>query len=124
MAKFKLSILLALLTLTVAISRATDTTNYLTENVPITLIAGTQQSGEDRSSCMLVSIDGQILTITFTEPLGRVTIIIEDASGTPVEFASGDTPNGYMYYITTPGTYTLRIVLSDGDEYSARIMGE
>lgn len=91
--------------------------NNLFSSDGITILASNENSN-DRSSSMLASIDGQILTITFTEPLGRVTIIIEDSSGAPVEFEHGETPNGFMYYITTPGTYTLRIILSDGDEYA------
>ncbi|MBP5642911.1 MAG: DUF3244 domain-containing protein [Bacteroidales bacterium] len=118
MAKFKLPILLAMLTLTVAIVQATVITTFLTENVPITLTAGTQQSGVDRSSSILADITGHTLTVIFTQNLGDVTIEVSNEAGFPIDLDLIGTPNGYQCYIPLAGHYTVVFKLDNGDEYS------
>ena len=73
--------------------------------------------GEPRSSSIQASIDGNTLTIVFTENLGQVAIEITTASGTHMDFMSLPTPNGFQFFIMTPGDYIVNFTLSNGDEY-------
>lgn len=117
MSKLKLLILLATLLLMVAVSQASEGLINQTDNVPITVTAGAQHSGDDKSGSMLAYINGHTLTIAFTENLGEVSIEVQNGDGIPVDLSIMDTPTGFMTYIPLAGRYTLIIKLEDGDEY-------
>lgn len=63
MSKLKLLILLATLLLMVAVSQASEGLINQTDNVPITVTAGAQHSGDDKSGSMLAYINGHTLTV-------------------------------------------------------------
>ena len=116
MAKLKLSILLALL-LNVVIGLASNTSRYQTDKVPITVIAGTQHSGENKSSAISASINCHNLTIVFTENLGQVAIDVSLVEGGEIETTTTYTPSGVIIYIPVNGRYIVTFVLPNGDEY-------
>ena len=70
-----------------------------------------------KGSSIQASIDGNTLTIVFTENLGQVAIEITTASGTHMDFMSLPTPNGFQFFIMTPGDYIVTFTLPNGDEY-------
>ena len=74
-------------------------------------------TGNDRSSSILASIDGHTLTIVFTENLGQVSIEVSYASGNEVETTSIYTPSGVIIYIPYSGSYIVTFTLPNGDEY-------
>ena len=74
-------------------------------------------TGNDRSSSILASIDGHTLTIVFTENLGQVSIEVSYASGNEVETTSIYTPSGVIIYIPYSGSYVVTFTLPNGDEY-------
>ena len=73
--------------------------------------------GADRSSSILASITGHVLSIVFTENLGQVNIDITTDSGATVNYNSMNTPNGVNYYIPNTGSYIVYFTLSNGDQY-------
>ena len=82
----------------------------------ITIKAGDVHS-DPKSSSILASVDGHTLTVIFTENLGQVAIEITTATGTHMDFMSLPTPNGYQFFIMTPGDYIVNFTLPNGDEY-------
>ena len=82
----------------------------------ITINAGSVQ-GVPKGSSIQATIDGNTLTIVFTENLGQVAIEITTATGTHMDFMSLPTPNGYQFFIMTPGDYIVNFTLPNGDEY-------
>ena len=101
----------------VAPCSANLTTEYVADNVPIAIIRTSSQSGVDRSSSIIASINGHTLTVVFTENLGNVTIEVKDVYGDAVDLDLIGTPNGYECYIPLTGHYTVFFKLSNGDEY-------
>jgi len=73
--------------------------------------------GAPKGHTIQASIDGHYLTVVFTENLGEVTVEITTISGATVDYVSMTTPNGYQYYIATPGDYIVTFTLPNGDEY-------
>ena len=63
------------------------------------------------------SINGNVLTVVFSESLGQVAIEVSTASGAQVDCLSVLTPNGLQVYIPNSGNYIVTFTLSDGDEY-------
>jgi hypothetical protein len=124
MSIFKLPILFVMLSLWIASSYASDNSVFQTENVPVVLTFKTEQSGDDRSSSIIASINGHYLTIAFTENLGEVSIEIQNASGVPLDISFMDTPSGRQFYIPSTGGYTLIIKLENGDEYHGEFVIE
>lgn len=118
MSKLKLSILLVLLSLSIAICPAKCICTFQTDNVPITVIAGTEHSGLDKSGSILAYINGHTLTIAFTENLGQTVIEVRDESDVTLDLALLGTPTGYQCHIPSAGRYTLIIKLNNDDEYS------
>ena len=86
----------------------------LEDNLPLLAY---NQSGNDKSSSIIASINGHYLTVAFTESLGEVSIEVQNGDGVPVDLSIMDTPTGFMTYIPLAGRYTLIIKLEDGDEY-------
>ena len=117
MSKLKVPILMATLLLMVAVNQASGSLIYQTDQVPITMIAGAQLGGDDKSGSMSAYISGHTLTVAFTENLGDVVIEIQDESGSTLDLLLLGTPTGYQCYIPLAGRYTLIIKLDDDDEY-------
>ena len=118
MSKLKLPILLVMLSLSIVICSAKCILTSQTEHVPITMIAGAQHGGNDKSSSMYASINGHTLTLAFTENLGTVLIEIQDETGASLDLSLLGTPTGYQCYIPLAGRYTLLIKLDDDEVYS------
>ena len=72
---------------------------------PIHVKEGNVQ-GTPKGSTIQASINGHMLTVTFTENLGEVTVEITSATGGYVQADSCLTPNGLMFYIPI-GNYYL-----------------
>ncbi len=73
--------------------------------------------GTDKSGSIIPSINGNVLTVVFSENLGQVAVEVSTASGTQVDCLSVFTPNGLQVYIPNAGNYIVTFTLSDGDEY-------
>ena len=86
----------------------------LEDNLPLLAY---NQSGNDKSSSIIASINGHYLTVAFTESLGEVSIEIQNTSGIPLDVSIMDTPSGRQIYIPLAGSYILIIKLENGDEY-------
>ena len=84
---------------------------------PVEIIEKTSLGQLDRSSSILVSIDGHVLSVVFTENLGQVNIDITTAAGASVDYNSLNTPNGVNFYIPFTGSYVVTFTLPNGDEY-------
>ena len=76
-----------------------------------------QHGGPDKSGSIIPSINGNVLTVVFSENLGQVAIEVSTASGAQVDCLSVLTPNGLQVYIPNSGNYIVTFTLSDGDEY-------
>lgn len=115
---------MATLLLMVAVNQASGSLIYQTDQVPITMIAGAQLGGSDKSGSMSAYISGHTLTVAFTENLGDVVIEIQDESGSTLDLLLLGTPTGYQCYIPLAGHYTLIIKLDDDDEYFGEFVVE
>lgn len=73
--------------------------------------------GAPKGSTIQASINGHMLTVTFTENLGEVAVEITSATGGSVQADSCLTPNGLMFYIPIAGDYIVTFTLPNGDEY-------
>ena len=80
-------------------------------------INAAQVQSSPKTASILAYIDGHSLTVTFTENLGTVQIEITTASGGPVTFTDVWTPDSYIAYIPSTGSYVVTITLPNGDEY-------
>lgn len=88
-----------------------------TDGVPIDLKKNTGLSGLDKSNSIITTLTNNVLTVTFTENLGEVTINVTTAAGAPVEYLTTQTPNGVILYIPLAGDYIITFTLPNGDEY-------
>ena len=78
---------------------------------------GNAHSGYDRSSSIDAFINGHTLTVTFTENLGDVLVEVTTASGGTVDYGQVWTPDSFIAYIYSTGSYVVTITLENGDEY-------
>ena len=76
-----------------------------------------QHGGTDKSGSIVPSINGNVLTVSFTENLGQVMVEVTTATGSPVDCISTQTPNGVNVYIPLAGDYIVTFTLPNGDEY-------
>ena len=91
--------------------------NLKGEGIPIVLKECISASGSDRSSSIIPTLDGHVLTVVFNENLGQVSVEVATAAGATVECLSVLTPNGLQVYIPNTGNYIVTFTLSNGDEY-------
>ena len=77
--------------------------------------AGVQ--GAPKGSSIQAYIDGHVLSVTFTENLGEVTVEITTSTGGYVQVDSCLTPNGLQFYIPLAGDYIITFTFPNGDEY-------
>ena len=87
------------------------------EGIPIVVIKKAIYGDSDRSSNIIPTLNGHVLSVTFTENMGQVSIEVATASGASVEYLSVYTPNGVQIYIPNVGNYIVTFTFSDGDEY-------
>lgn len=87
------------------------------DEIPIAVIEKVSHGTTDKSGCILPSINGNVLTVVFTENIGQVTVDVTTASGLPIECTSAITPNGIQYYIPLAGDYIVTFTLANGDVY-------
>ena len=87
------------------------------DNVPIQLIESSSLSSSDKSGAIIATINGHMMTISFTENLGQVAVEVTTALGGYVECLSITTPNGLQIYIPNTGDYIVTFTLPNGDEY-------
>jgi hypothetical protein len=73
--------------------------------------------GIDKSGSIAPSINGNVLTVVFTENLGQVSVEVATADGASVQYTSVLTPNGLQIYIPNAGNYIVTFTLPNGDEY-------
>ena len=73
--------------------------------------------GVDKSGSIAPSINGNVLTVVFTENLGQVDIEVTTSTGGYVQANSCITPNGIQFYIPNAGNYIVTFTLPNGDEY-------
>ena len=76
-----------------------------------------QHGGTDKSGSITPSINGNMLTVVFSENLGQVAVEVSTASGTQVDCLLALTPNGLQIYIPNAGDYIVTFTLPNGDEY-------
>ena len=91
-----------------------------TENVkgePL-IVRTVHHGGTDKSGSILPSIDGNVLTVIFTENLGQVAVEVSTTLGNSVNFTTTPTPNGLQIYIPNAGNYIVTFTLSNGDVYA------
>ena len=84
---------------------------------PILIKQKVHHGGTDKSGSIIPSINGNVLTVVFSENLGQVAIEVSTASGAQVDCLSVLTPNGLQVYIPNAGNYIVTFTLSNGDEY-------
>lgn len=85
--------------------------------IPINITQSTGSSGSDRSSSILPTLDGHVLTVVFSENMGQVSVVVATTSGASVESLSVLTPNSLQINISNTGNYVVTFTLSNGDVY-------
>ena len=85
--------------------------------IPIDITESTGASSSDKSSSIAPIIHGHVLSVTFTENLGQVSVEVATAAGASVQYTSVLTPNGLQIYIPNAGNYIVTFTLPNGDEY-------
>lgn len=122
MIKLRQMILMLCLILSGALCYANGTTKTGNEKdwvpIPIDIKESTGASGSDRSSSILPSINGHVLTVVFNENLGQVSVEVTTITGATVEYLSVLTPNGLQVYIPNTGDYIVTFTLPNGDVYA------
>ena len=73
--------------------------------------------GLDKSSTIIPTLNGHVLTVVFSENLGQVSMEVATAAGAILQSLSVYTPNGVQVYIPNAGNYIVTFTFSDGDEY-------
>ena len=122
MIKLRQMILMLCLILSGALCYANGTTKTGNEKdwvpIPIDIKESTGASGSDRSSSILPSINGHVLTVVFNENVGQVSVEVTTITGATVEYLSVLTPNGLQVYIPNTGDYIVTFTLPNGDVYA------
>jgi hypothetical protein len=87
------------------------------DGISIAVILLSSHSGPDRSNAIVPVINGHVLTVSFTDDLGLVSVDVTTSSGSPVDYTTVITPNGIQFYIPNTGNYIVTFTLPNGDEY-------
>ena len=120
MHKLKEMILMLCLILSGALcyaSGAAGMENRKREGIPIEIKELGVYTRPSRGNSIIPTINGHLLTVSFNENLGQVSVEITTASGASVQCLSVLTPNGLQFYIPNVGDYIVTFTLSNGDEY-------
>ena len=83
----------------------------------IEIIEKINHGDSDRSSAIVTTLNGHVLSVAFTENLGQVAVEVSTATGTSVHYSLTPTPNGVQVYIPDTGDFIITFTLSNGDEY-------
>ncbi|MBO2523963.1 MAG: hypothetical protein IKQ09_06185 [Bacteroidales bacterium] len=94
--------------------------NYVAED-NLTVLAS-KNGGDDKGSSITADINGNTLTVAFSQNLGEVTVEISTASGATIFCLSVQTPTGYQYFIPASGSYVVTFTLQNGNEYYAEFV--
>lgn len=94
--------------------------NYVAED-NLTVLAS-KNGGDDKGSSITADINGNTLTVAFSQNLGEVTVEISTASGATIFCLSVQTPTGYQYFIPASGGYVVTFTLQNGNEYYAEFV--
>lgn len=86
-------------------------------STPIEIIEAANLSGLARGNAIIPVLNGHILTVTFSENMGQVSVEVSTAAGASVQCLSVLTPNGLQVYIPNVGNYVVTFTLSNGDVY-------
>ena len=87
-------------------------------NISISVKEKACYGGLDKSNTIVVTINGHVLSVAFTENLGQVAVEISTAAGVAIDCSSTITPNGLQFYIPNAGDYIVTFTLSNGDLYA------
>ena len=121
MRKVKAMFLMLCLTLSGAFCHANSVAEQENEKgkdgTPIVIIKNSSHGGTEKGNSIIATLDNNVLTVTFTENLGEVTINVTTAAEAPVEYLTTQTPNGVILYIPLAGDYIITFTLPNGDEY-------
>ncbi len=113
--KFKQFMLLLGVLLQTALCFANGT--HPADGIGHIIIKEAKVQGAPRGSSIDASINGHILSLTFSENLGQVQVEVTSAAGASVQYTSVLTPNGLQIYIPSAGNYIVTFTLPNGDEY-------
>ena len=117
MYKFKYLLSIGFLLLIASFSQANNTMIIKNDEIPIEVIKKTCHSSSEKGNSIMLTLNGHVLTIVFTENLGQVAVEVTTISGAPVDGTSTITPNGIQIYIPLAGDYIVNFTLPNGDEY-------
>lgn len=81
------------------------------------VINKSNNNGFYRSSSIIATINGHVLSVVFTENLGQVAIAVTYTDGGTVDTSTIQTPSGANIYIAGTGSFVVRFTMRDGDEY-------
>jgi hypothetical protein len=87
------------------------------DGTPIEIIKNSSHGGTEKSNSIIATINGNVLTVVFTENLGEVDVEITTSTGGYVQANSCLTPNGIQFIIPLAGDYIVTFTLPNGDEY-------
>lgn len=90
--------------------------NGIVEGSNVTLNKASH-GGPDRSSSIIASVNGHLLTVLFKDYLGEVLVEVTSDSGEPIEGTGTITPTGFQIYFPLAGDYIVYFTLPNGDEY-------
>jgi len=86
-------------------------------STPVEIIEAANLSGLARGNAIIPVLNGHILSVTFSENMGQVSVEVSTAAGASVQCLSVLTPNGLQVYIPNAGDYVVTFTLSNGDVY-------
>ena len=87
------------------------------DGTPISIIKKASHSISEKGNSIIATINGNVLTVVFTENLGQVSIEIATNTGVTVDCMSMLTPDGFQFFIPNTGDYIVTFTLPNGDEY-------
>lgn len=100
-----------------AISLAHDVKKIQLNVSDIVIRQKSSNNNVEKGDNIIVSLNGHVLSVVFSESLGEVSVEIATASGITVNCLSLPTPNGMNIYVPLAGDYVVTFTLSNGDEY-------
>lgn len=87
------------------------------DGISIELIKNSSHGSSEKGNSIIATINGNVLTVVFTENLGQVSIEIATTTGVTVDCMSMLTPDGFQFFIPNTGDYIVTFTLPNGDEY-------
>lgn len=118
MAKLKTIILMFVMLSTTTFCYADLTApNENGDGTPIEIKQSVGNNSQDKGGSINTFINGHNLTITISQNIGEVSVIIASLSGTTVYNVSILTPTGQQFYIPSAGSYIITFTLPNGNEY-------